>query len=464
MAIAKRAEAFGMSIAYTSRNAQAGSALPLLRRAPRRSPREVDFLVVITPGGAGTRKLIDAKVLTALGKKGYLDQRRARLGRRRAGAGRGAAERHDRRRRPRRVRERAERAGELLAPRQRRPHAARRQRDLADAPGDGRPRVRQPRGAFRRQAAALAGAMSAPPRFDLVGRDSRSSPAPARASAWRWRAAWPRPARASSSTAATLAKLDAAAAQLRADGLRGRDRAPSTSPTRPPCAAASPRVQASFGPVDILVNNAGIQHRAPIDEFSDADWRRLMATNLDAPFYMARAVIPAMKARRAGKIINIASLMSSLARPTTVPYQTSKGGIAMLTRGLAVELAPHDIQVNAIAPGFFRTEMNAALTGNAGVQRLGREAHAGRPLGRAARARRRGGLPRLAGRALRDRPDPLRRRRLHRRHVRTGADRRQSWPSVSASSWKRPSLWTSQISVNLTRRRGASAPAAGRRA
>ncbi len=89
-----------------------------------------------------------------------------------------------------------------------------------------------------------------------------------------------------------------------------------------------------------------------------------MATNLDAPFFLARAVIPAMKARRAGKIINIGSLMSSLARPTTVPYQTSKGGIAMLTRGLAVELAPHDIQVNAIAPGFFRTEMNAALTGN----------------------------------------------------------------------------------------------------
>ena len=169
--------------------------------------------------------------------------------------------------------------------------------------------------------------------------------------------------------------------------------------------------------IDILVNNAGVQHRAPIEEFSDADWRRLMATNLDAPFFLARAVIPAMKARRAGKIINIGSLMSRLARPTTVPYQTSKGGIAMLTRGLAVELAPHNIQVNAIAPGFFRTEMNAALTGNPGVQRLGREAHAGRPLGGAARARRRGGVPRLAGLGLRDRADPLRRRRLHRRHV-----------------------------------------------
>ena len=124
-------------------------------------------------------------------------------------------------------------------------------------------------------------------------------------------------------------------------------------------------LQTRLGAVDILVNNAGIQHRAPIVEFSDADWRRLMGTNLDAPFFMARALIPAMQTRRAGKIINIASLASSLARPTTVPYQASKGGIAMLTRGLAVELAPSNIQVNAIAPGFFRTEMNAALTGDA---------------------------------------------------------------------------------------------------
>ncbi|MEO6744263.1 MAG: SDR family oxidoreductase, partial [Caldimonas sp.] len=80
--------------------------------------------------------------------------------------------------------------------------------------------------------------------------------------------------------------------------------------------------------------------------------------------FMARALIPQMKARGRGKIVNICSLMSSLARPTTVPYQVSKGGIAMLTRGLAVELAPHGIQVNGIAPGFFRTEMNAALTNN----------------------------------------------------------------------------------------------------
>ena len=160
-----------------------------------------------------------------------------------------------------------------------------------------------------------------------------------------------------------LAKLETAAATLRESGLAietaSFDVADSASVD-----AGIRELVARIGAIDILVNNAGVQHRGPIEEFSDADWRRLMATNLDAPFFMARAVIPAMKARRAGKIINIGSLMSRLARPTTVPYQTSKGGIAMLTRGLAVELAPFNIQVNAIAPGFFRTEMNAALTGN----------------------------------------------------------------------------------------------------
>ena len=161
----------------------------------------------------------------------------------------------------------------------------------------------------------------------------------------------------------TAAKLDAAVASLRADGLLA-DAAVFDVADPEAVRTGVGDLASRIGPVDILVNNAGVQHRAPIDEFTDADWRRVMGTNLDAPFYLARAVVPAMKSRRAGKIINIASIMSRLSRPTTVPYQVSKGGIAMLTRGLAVELAPHGIQVNAIAPGFFRTEMNEALTSN----------------------------------------------------------------------------------------------------
>ncbi len=158
-------------------------------------------------------------------------------------------------------------------------------------------------------------------------------------------------------------KLDAAAKALREEGLDAAT-APFDVTDSSAVGAGIAAIAADAGAIDIVVNNAGMQHRGPIESFSDADWRRLMATNLDAPFYVARAVIPAMKARGHGKIINICSLMSSLARPTTVPYQVSKGGLAMLTRGLAVELAPHGIQVNGIAPGFFGTELNAALIAN----------------------------------------------------------------------------------------------------
>ena len=159
------------------------------------------------------------------------------------------------------------------------------------------------------------------------------------------------------------AKLDTAASILKSDGLQVETAVFDVTDSAAVNAGIA-EVVARCERIDILVNNAGVQHRAPIEEFSDADWRRVLATNLDAPFFLARAVIPAMKVRKAGKIINIGSLMSSLARPTTVPYQASKGGIVMLTRGLAVELAPHGIQCNAIAPGFFATEMNSALTSN----------------------------------------------------------------------------------------------------
>ena len=120
-------------------------------------------------------------------------------------------------------------------------------------------------------------------------------------------------------------------------------------------------IVAEHGGVDILFNNAGIQRRGPMVDFAAADWDAILATNLSAPFIVSQAVLPSMIAKKRGKIVHIASLMSELARPNIIPYTAAKGGVRQLTRGMAVELAPHNIQVNAIAPGYFATEMNTAL-------------------------------------------------------------------------------------------------------
>ena len=124
-------------------------------------------------------------------------------------------------------------------------------------------------------------------------------------------------------------------------------------------------IERTLGPVDILVNNAAINIRKPFDEYTLAEWRTLQDANFDGPFLVARTVVPGMKARRRGKIINICSLASDIGRPNIVAYAASKGGLKMMTRALAVELAPHNVQVNGISPGFFKTEMNSALIGNA---------------------------------------------------------------------------------------------------
>jgi gluconate 5-dehydrogenase len=161
-----------------------------------------------------------------------------------------------------------------------------------------------------------------------------------------------------------LEKLGEASQSLDRDGLVAHA-VPSDVTDTEAVDSAIKDIEHRVGPLDIVVNNAGMNRRQPLADVSDAQWRELMGANLDAPFFVARAVIPGMRARRRGKIINICSLASDIGRPNIVPYATSKGGLRMLTRALAVELAPHNVQVNGIAPGFFKTAMNAPLVADA---------------------------------------------------------------------------------------------------
>lgn len=125
--------------------------------------------------------------------------------------------------------------------------------------------------------------------------------------------------------------------------------------------AAVEGLVAEHGAPDILVNNAGIQRRAPIHEFDVDDWDAIVAANLSSAFYVSRAVLPHMVERESGKVINIASVQSHLARQTIAPYSATKGGIAQFTKGMAADVARFNVQVNALSPGYFATEMNRAL-------------------------------------------------------------------------------------------------------
>ena len=121
------------------------------------------------------------------------------------------------------------------------------------------------------------------------------------------------------------------------------------------------RIEAEIGAIDILVNNAGIQRRAPFHEFDADDWDTLMRTNLDSVFFVGQAVARHMVARKRGRIINIGSVQCELGRPSIAPYTASKGAVKMLTKGMAIDLGPHGINVNGIGPGYFKTELNARL-------------------------------------------------------------------------------------------------------
>ncbi|WP_150308046.1 SDR family oxidoreductase [Planctomonas psychrotolerans] len=125
--------------------------------------------------------------------------------------------------------------------------------------------------------------------------------------------------------------------------------------------AAIDRLERDGGPIDILVNNAGIQRRAFFPDFELDDWHDLVATNLTSAFLVGRRVSRGMVERGAGKIINIGSVQSQLGRANIAPYAATKGGIAMLTKGMCADLGPRGIQVNALAPGYFATELTRAL-------------------------------------------------------------------------------------------------------
>lgn len=129
-------------------------------------------------------------------------------------------------------------------------------------------------------------------------------------------------------------------------------------------AQAVDQIRREVGPIDILVNNAGINLRAPLENYSDEDWDKVIGINLTGAYKVAKAVVKSMIERKSGKIINIGSMQSELGRPTIAPYAASKGGIKMLTKGMAVDWAKYNIQVNGIGPGYFKTEMTKTLYEN----------------------------------------------------------------------------------------------------
>ena len=155
-------------------------------------------------------------------------------------------------------------------------------------------------------------------------------------------------------------KLEAAAETLRGEGATvhtlGFD-ATDHDGVR----AAVDGFEADHGAIDILVNNAGMQHRTPLEDFPADAFERLLQTNIASVFHVGQAVARHMIGRGAGKIVNICSVQTALARPGIAPYTATKGAVANLTKGMATDWAKHGLQCNGLAPGYFDTPLNKAL-------------------------------------------------------------------------------------------------------
>ncbi|MDN3022144.1 SDR family oxidoreductase [Streptomyces sp. S.PB5] len=157
-------------------------------------------------------------------------------------------------------------------------------------------------------------------------------------------------------------RLGKAAAYLEAAGLPGDIHTAVFDVTDGASVAAGiADVEERVGPLDILVNNAGMQLRAPLLEFTDPDWHRILDTNLTSAFLVGREAARRMTERGHGKIVNICSLQSEVVRPGIAPYAATKGALKMLTKGMCADWGPHGVQVNGLGPGYIETELTGAL-------------------------------------------------------------------------------------------------------
>jgi len=165
--------------------------------------------------------------------------------------------------------------------------------------------------------------------------------------------------------ARNASRLQDAVARLRDEGLPAVHALAFDVTDAEAAQAGVVHAESAFGPLDILINNAGMQHRAPLDQFPLEQWDRLIRTNVSSLFYVSKPVATSMIERGCGKIINIASVMSELARPGIAPYTASKGAVRNLTRAMATDWGRHGLQINAIAPGYFRTAITQSLADDA---------------------------------------------------------------------------------------------------
>ena len=156
------------------------------------------------------------------------------------------------------------------------------------------------------------------------------------------------------------AKLDAATQKLTTDGATIYSLAFDAT-DHDAVRVAVDNFETKIGSIDILINNAGMQHRTELHNFPADAFERLLQTNIASVFHVGQAVARHMIERRCGKIINIASVQTALARPGIAPYTATKGAVGNLTKGMATDWAQYGINCNAIAPGYFDTPLNAAL-------------------------------------------------------------------------------------------------------